>query len=159
MNGLMEPFDLIYLGRSRFHEGQDATAMYFRVLRSGRYMGAYAGAVSGSDMAAVDTGSTRSFWAALSHATASAIGVRLLGGVRTVTGTHDVETIWVKAAEIRSLLTESLALPCEDEIFRSLRLDEDPLATPEEMAHTRILSVGSTSISLKAATAAQSDLA
>jgi len=50
----MQPFEVTYLGRSRFHKHQDATAMYFRVTRAGRYIGAYAGAVAGPDMLADD---------------------------------------------------------------------------------------------------------
>jgi hypothetical protein len=157
MTRIVQPFDLVYLGRSRFHQRQDATAMYFRVLRAGRYMGAYGGAVSGSDMAALDACPSRPFWAALAHCTSTSVGVRLLGGIRTVTNTHDIETVWIKAADLRAHLDEDLPLPNEDAIFRSFSLEEDPLTTPEELAHTRILSVGSTSISLKAASTGQSD--
>ena len=147
----MQPFEIIYLGRTRFHHDQDAAAMYFRVLRAGRYVGAYAGAVSGPDMSSMEARPTKQFWAALAHCTAGSIGVRLLSGVRTTPDPHTAETIWVKAADLKSHMRDtSLPLPVEDEVFRSLSLDEDPLAD-DELPNTRILSVGSTSISLKAA--------
>ena len=155
----MQPFEVIYLGRSRFHQDRDATAMYFRVLRAGRYVGAYAGAVAGHDMASLEARPTKAFWAALAHSTSGSIGVRLLNGVRTIADPHATETIWVKAADLKPHLRDtSLALPIEDEVFRTFAIDEDPLDHDDELAHARILSVGSTSISLKAAALAPADL-
>ena len=154
----MQPFEVIYLGRSRFHLDRDATAMYFRVLRAGRYVGAYAGAVAGPDMCAMEALPTKAFWAALAHSTTGSIGVRLLNGVRTTPDPHATETIWVKAADLKPHLRDpGLPLPVEDQVFRTFALDEDPL-DHDDLTHARILSVGSTSISLKAAAATPPEL-
>ncbi len=152
----MDAFEIIYLGRSRFHRHQDATAMYFRVLRGGRYVGAYAGAVAGPDLVSLGR-QGKPFWAALAHATARAIGVRLVGNIRNGSDLHEADTIWLKAADLRSHMGKDLPLPREDEVFRTLELDEDPLAPGPGGTGTRILSAGSTSISLKAAAVAGSD--
>lgn len=148
----MQPFEVIYLGRSRFHLDRDATAMYFRVLRAGRYVGAYAGAVGGPDMATLQARPTKRFWAALAHATTGSIGVRLLNGVRTTADPHTTETIWVKATDLKPFMGDSaLHLPTEDEVFRTFALEEDPLDHDDEMSKARILSGGSTRLGLKAA--------
>lgn len=148
---MMQPFEVIYLGRSRFHLDRDATAMYFRVLRAGRYVGAYAGAVSGPDMVTLRTRPTKPFWAALAHTTTGSIGVRLLNGVRTTPDPHTTETIWVKATDLKPHMADSsLHLPTEDEVFRTFSLDEDPLDHDDSASSGRILSGGSTRIGLKA---------
>ncbi len=152
----MGPFEIVYLGRSRLHHNQDAAAMYFRVLRAGRYIGAYAGVVTGPDLAALGSPPDRRFWAALAHTTAGAIGVRLLGNIRTSADLHQAETILVKGADLRPHLGQDLPLPTGDAVFRRLELAEDPLA-PQADGRTRILSAGSTSISLKAAALAAED--
>lgn len=159
ISGGMGAFEIIYLGRSRFHHHQDATAMYFRVLRGGRYMGAFAGAVAGPDLVALGTRQGKPFWAALAHVSARAIGVRLLSGIRTTPDLHQADTIWLKAADLRPHLSldHDLPLPREDEVFRSFELEEDPLAPNPDAHRTRILSTGSTSISLKAAALAGDD--
>lgn len=152
---MMQPFEVIYLGRSRFHLDRDATAMYFRVLRAGRYVGAYAGAVSGPDLVALRLQPEKPFWAALAHCTAGSIGVRLLSGVRTTADPHTTETIWVKATDLKPHLQDtSLRLPAEDEVYRTFSLEEDPLDHDPAASTARILSGGSTRLGLKAAAAA-----
>ena len=152
---MMQPFEVIYLGRSRFHLDRDATAMYFRVLRAGRYVGAYAGAVSGPDMVTLGARPTKAFWAALAHSTTGSIGVRLLNGVRTTADPHATETIWMKATDLKPHLADSsLHLPTEDQVFRTFTLEEDPLDHDETMSNARILSGGSTRLGLKAAAGA-----
>ena len=44
--GELDAFELTYLGRTRFHDGDDAVALYFRVLRNGQYLSTYAGAMA-----------------------------------------------------------------------------------------------------------------
>ena len=102
---------------------------------------------------ALDARPTRRFWAALAHCTATAIGVRLLSGVRSAAALHEAETIWIKATDLKSRIDQALALPVEDQVFRSFQLDEDPIGRHADTTHTRILSAGSSSISLKAAAA------
>jgi hypothetical protein len=148
----MHPYDLIYLGRTRFHLHCDATAMYFRVLRAGRYIGAYAGAVAGPDMTSVGPKPSRALWAALAHVTSRGIGVRLMGSIRSEQELHCAETIWIKAADLRAHLGKELTLPVEDEIYTSFTFDEDPWPT-EDSGPTPALSGTSTRIGLKAASA------
>ena len=146
----MDAFELTYLGRTRFHDGNDAVALYFRVLRNGRYIGAYAGAIAGPDLTTFGPKPGKKFWAALAQASANAIGVRLLSNARPSAKPHEVETVWVKAVDVRSHLDDELGLPVEDQVFRRFRLDQAPVDPP---AQNRILSTGSSSISLKAAAA------
>lgn len=147
----MNPFEVIYLGRSRFHRDQDATAMYFRVMRGGCYVGAYAGAVNGLDMEALHIRPSKPFWAALAHASTRSIGVRLMGAHRTEGALHTAETIWIKPTDLAPHLDEDLPLPVEDEVFRTFAFDEDPLAPPPGAPEPRIVSVGSTQLGLKPA--------
>jgi len=149
----MNPFEVIYLGRSRFHRDQDATTMYFRVLRGGRYMGAYAGAVSGPDMESLEGAMSKQFWAALAHATTRAIGVRLMGGIRTENELHTAETIWIRAPELKTHMDELLPLPGEDEVFETFTFDDDPLAEPTDTGEARIGSVPTARLGLKAVAA------
>lgn len=146
----MNAFEVTYLGRTKFHQGSDATAMYFRVEHGGRYAGAYAGAVSGPDLIALGSGLSKPFWGALAHATNRAIAARLLGGFRAPGELHETETIWVRPADLKPHLEEQLPLPSEDQVFHRFTLDEDPFPDHDPV-HSRILSVGATSISLKAA--------
>lgn len=154
----MNPFEVTYLGPSRFHRDQDATTMYFRVLRGGRYMGAYAGAISGSDMVSLDhtmskQAMSKQFWAALAHVTTRSIGARLLGGIRTESELHAAETIWIKAHELKAHMDDLLPLPIEDQVFETFAFDDDPLAQPVEGREPRIASVPAARLGLKAVTA------
>lgn len=146
----MRAYELTFLGRTRLHEHRDAVALYFRVMRGGRYMGAYAGAVAGPDLVCFEPKPSRAFWAALAHVSANAIGVRLLTNPSPVADLDVTETIWIKPADIRAHMDAPLPLPVEDEVFRTFDLDDDPFHD-DRSVHTRILSVGSSSISLKAA--------
>lgn len=148
----MHAYELTFLGRTRLHHHRDAVALYFRVMRASRYMGAYAGAMAGPDLVAFEGKLTRPFWAALAHVSTQSIGVRLLTNPSPVADPDTTETIWIKPGDIRPHLDADLPLPVEDEVFRRFELDDDPFAE-ERPAHTRILSVGSSSISLKAAAA------
>ena len=60
------------------------------------------------------------FWAALAHATARAIGVRLLGNVRNSVELHAADTIWLKATDLRPHLGTDLPLPSENAVFRTI---------------------------------------
>ena len=148
----MHAFELTFLGRSRVHQNRDAVALYFRVMRASRYMGAYAGAMAGPDLVTFGPKITREFWASFAHVSANAIGIRLLTNPAPTADLDTTETIWLKPAEIRNHLGERLQLPAEDAVFRTFDLEDDPNAD-ERPTHTRILSVGSSSISLKAAAA------
>ncbi len=149
----MHAYDLIYLGRSRFHLHHDANTMYFRVLRGGRYIGAYAGAVSGPDMTSIGPTPTREFWAALAHATTRAVGVRLMGSIRSDQELHCAQTIWIKAADIKPHMAADLPLPREDEIYTSFTFDEDPWLSEVPEGPPPALLGATTRIGLKAAAA------
>lgn len=146
----MADFDVIYLGRTRFHRHHDATTMYFRVLQNGRYVGAYAGAVAGPDMAAIGPRPTKAFWAALAHATTRAIGVRLMGSIRTEATLHAAETIWLKVTDLRPHLGEALPLPAEDEVFTKFAFSDDPFADDEDHSH-HVIAGASSRVGLRAA--------
>ena len=149
----MHPFELTCLGRSRFHQGTDAVALYFRVMRAGRYLGAYAGAVAGPDLVAFGDEPPRRFWSALAHAATNTIGVRLLAGTPPSAEAHVPTTIWVKAADLRVHLDADLPEPVQGLVFRTFTLEEDPLQEPDPTP-TRILSTGASSLTLKSAAAA-----
>jgi hypothetical protein len=151
----MNPYDVVYLGRSRFHQGWDAASLHFRVMQNGRYCGAYAGVVSGPDLVSFAPKPPAIFWATLAHLTTNAIAARLLAGRTPTAKPHESETIWVKAVDIRAQGDPSFVLPVEGEIFRAISLEEDLLAEPQVDPAARILSVGSSSISLRAAAAAR----
>lgn len=144
-------FELTFLSRARIHEGRDAAALYFRVLHNGRYLSAYAGAVSGPDLVSFGPKLSREFWAALAHVATTAIGVRLLSDASPRTDPHLAETIWIKTSDLRNYMTHDLPLPVADEVFRTFDLEEDPLIREDTPTQARILSAGSSSISLKAA--------
>jgi hypothetical protein len=97
----------------------------------------------------------RIFWATLAQLSTNAIGARLLAGRSPTANPYESETIWVKAVDIRAQGDPSFALPTEGEVYRAISLEEDLLAAPEMDPAARILSVGSSSISLKAAAAAR----
>ena len=147
----MDAYELTYLGRSQLHDGDDAVALYFRVLRNGRYIGAYAGAIAGPDLCTFGPKPGKKFWAALAHVSANAIGVRLLAKAAPSAKPHQIETVWLKAGEVRSHLDDELGLPVEHQVFRRFRLDQ--AAADHPPVETRILSTGTSSISLKAAAA------
>lgn len=145
-------FELIYLSRARIHEGRDAAVLYFRVLHNGRYLSAYAGAVSGPDLVSFGSKLSREFWAALAHVVTTAIGIRLLSDASLSPDPHLAETIWIKTSDLRTYMTQDLPLPVADEVFRTFDLEEDPLERERTPTQARILSAGSSRISLKAAT-------
>lgn len=144
----MSAFEVTYLGRSRFHEGRDAATLYFRVMRGGRYIGAYAGAVGGPDLVVFGPKPPRAFWASLAHVASTAIGVRLIADATPSADPHLAETIWIRSAEIRTHMDEDLPLPSEDTVFREFELEEDVLGGPEQ-PQGHILSAGSPRIGLK----------
>ena len=151
----MNPYDVVYLGRSRFYKGWDAASLHFRVMQNGRYFGAYAGVVSGPDLVSFGAKPPRVFWATLAQLTTNAIGARLLAGRNPTASPYEGETIWIKGVDIRAQGDLSFALPVEGEVYRAITLEEDLLASPEMDPAARIMSVGSSSISLKAAAAAR----
>ncbi len=141
-------FELTYIHRAHIHEGRDAAALYFRATQGGRYIGAFAGAVGGPDLVAFGPKPRKPFWAALAYTSCNAIGARLVVDPTPRADPHLCHTIWIKATDVRAQMDDELALPVIDEVFRTFSLDVDVRA-PEPRG--RILSVGSSSISLRAA--------